>query len=225
MKKNTFDSQQKKTHTPRHSPNIRIFNWICTSSRGKASFICLICFLSDFLASFELLWWNLIGKRFLTWWPWPLTYDLDLQTWPRYHSTWPTYQNSRLHVCPFTAESETHTDTQTMPKLLHPSLMRGKSYLICKVRLLIMQSNSILLTLFSEPKHDPVNINMEYLCFLTAGGGSTKYSIKNWGGLGKNSNFWKFRPITPPRINERSLNLHMWFQYWFITLKQTKNIN
>ncbi len=46
---------------------------------------------------------------FLTWWPWPLTYDLDLdlRTWPRYPSAWPC-QNSGLYVCPFTCESETH---------------------------------------------------------------------------------------------------------------------
>ncbi len=55
-------------------------------------------------------------KRFLTSWPWPLTYDLDLQTWPRYPSTWPTYRNYSLYVCPFGRESgntQTDTDRQT----------------------------------------------------------------------------------------------------------------
>ncbi len=50
---------------------------------------------------------------FLTWWPWPLIYDLDLLTWPRYPSTSPPYQNSDPYVCPFTRESETHTQTDT----------------------------------------------------------------------------------------------------------------
>ncbi len=44
-----------------------------------------------------------------------VTFDLDLQTWPRYPSTWPTYWNSSPYVCPFGCESgnrqtDTHTD-------------------------------------------------------------------------------------------------------------------
>ena len=51
---------------------------------------------------------------FLTSWPWPLTYDLPIQLWPRYSSTWPTCQNSSLYVCPFGHESgNTQTDTYT----------------------------------------------------------------------------------------------------------------
>ncbi len=65
-------------------------------------------------------------KHFLTCWPWPLTYDLDLRTWPRYSSNWPTHQRSGLYVCPFGRESvHRQTDRQTMSKLLHPSLTRG----------------------------------------------------------------------------------------------------
>ncbi len=71
-------------------------------------------------------------KCFLTWWPWPLTYDPDLRTWPRYSSTRPTCRNSGLYVCPFSRErgnththTHTHTDRHTMSKLLHPSLTRG----------------------------------------------------------------------------------------------------
>ncbi len=46
---------------------------------------------------------------------WPLTYDIYLQTWPRYPSTSPTCQNSSLYVCQFGRESgnrqtDTHTD-------------------------------------------------------------------------------------------------------------------
>ncbi len=33
-------------------------------------------------------------KRLLTWWPWPLTYDPDLRTWPRYPSIRPACWNS-----------------------------------------------------------------------------------------------------------------------------------
>ncbi len=29
--------------------------------------------------------WRSLKVTFLTLWPWPLTYDLDLHTWPRYH--------------------------------------------------------------------------------------------------------------------------------------------
>ncbi len=55
---------------------------------------------------------------FFTSWHWPLTYDLDLRTWPRYPPS-PPCQNSGPYVCPFTQERETHTDTHTMSKLLH----------------------------------------------------------------------------------------------------------
>ncbi len=45
-----------------------------------------------------------------------LTIDLDLQTWPRYPSTWPTCRNSSPYICPFGHESgnrQTDTHTQT----------------------------------------------------------------------------------------------------------------
>ena len=79
-------------------------------------------------------------KHFLTWWPWPLTYDLDLWpwhltndldllTWPsyRYPSTWPTCQTSSLYVCLFSHKSRPDREThyRTMSKLLHPLLTRG----------------------------------------------------------------------------------------------------
>ena len=50
-------------------------------------------------------------KRFLTWWPRSLTYDL--RTWRRYPSIWPTYRISSLYVCLFSRESgNTVTHTQ-----------------------------------------------------------------------------------------------------------------
>ncbi len=71
--------------------------------------------------------------HFLTWWPWPLTYDLDLWTWPRYSSTGHTHQKSCPYVCPFSRESgnthtDRHTDTQTHRRCQNyytPSLTRG----------------------------------------------------------------------------------------------------
>ena len=77
--------------------------------------------------------------HFLTSWPWPLTCDLYLWTWPKYPSTWPTHKKSSPYVCPFSHESgNTHTDrqtdTQTMSKLLHLSLTRGVKIVIIHSR-------------------------------------------------------------------------------------------
>ncbi len=58
--------------------------------------------------------WNVPMNIFLTSWLWPLTYDPDLYTWPRYPTTWPPCQNSSLYVCPFGREiGNRHTDGQT----------------------------------------------------------------------------------------------------------------
>ncbi len=43
------------------------------------------------------------GKRFFN----LLTYDLDVQTWPRYPAIWPPCKISSLYVCPFSHKSET----------------------------------------------------------------------------------------------------------------------
>ncbi len=58
---------------------------------------------------------NGMSHLFLTSWPWPLTYILDLRTWPTYPSTWPSCQKSSPYVCMFGRESETdtHTHAQT----------------------------------------------------------------------------------------------------------------
>ncbi len=51
---------------------------------------------------------------YLTSWPWPLTYDIDLLTWPRYASTWPPCQNSSMYVRPSGEwDGRTHTDRHT----------------------------------------------------------------------------------------------------------------
>ena len=70
-------------------------------------------------------------KRFLTW-TWPLTYDLDLRTWPRYSPIWPSIQNSGPYVCPFIRESETHTLTDRAKTITpHVSLTLSiKMYLV-----------------------------------------------------------------------------------------------
>ncbi len=46
-------------------------------------------------------------------WPWPLTYDLDLLTWPRYLLTWPPCQNASPYINPFGFYSETDRRTDT----------------------------------------------------------------------------------------------------------------
>ncbi len=68
-----------------------------------------ICFENTPRRIPEILLWQVLNiaslLTFLTSWPWPLTYDLDLKTWPRYPSTWPPCQNSSPYVCPFGSES------------------------------------------------------------------------------------------------------------------------
>ncbi len=70
-------------------------------------------------------------KYFLTWWPWPLTYDLDLITWPRYSPIWLPWQNSCLYVPPFGWDSETdrqtdtHTQTDTQCQNYYTRCWRG----------------------------------------------------------------------------------------------------
>ena len=51
--------------------------------------------------------------------------DLDIETWPKYPSTWPPCQNLSLYVCSFRQESDAQTDTQTLPKLLHYPVTQG----------------------------------------------------------------------------------------------------
>ncbi len=116
-------------NTPHRSPNIRICNLIPhrgRSCRQKAESQVSSASVSSWLLLYyyDTSHWKNV---FLTWWPWPLTYDLDLRTWPRYPSTWPSCKNSGPYVCPFTCESETHrpTDGQIVSKLLHPLLTRG----------------------------------------------------------------------------------------------------
>ncbi len=54
-----------------------------------------------------------INGHFLKSWPWPLTYDLHLISWPRYTSTWPPCKNSSLYVILFGWYSETDRQTHT----------------------------------------------------------------------------------------------------------------
>ena len=64
-------------------------SWFFCSSMGET--------IADLWKTFQVKY---PLKRFLTSWPWPLTYDLDLRlwTWPRYPSTWPTGQDSSMSV-------------------------------------------------------------------------------------------------------------------------------
>ncbi len=53
-------------------------------------------------------------SHFLTWWPWPLTYDLDHHTWPWYGPGWHTCQISCPCVkrfCLESADRRTHRQT------------------------------------------------------------------------------------------------------------------
>ena len=53
-------------------------------------------------------------SHFLTWWPWPLTYELDHRTWPRYGSGRPACQIPCLYAKRFNRESaDRRTDTLT----------------------------------------------------------------------------------------------------------------
>ncbi len=86
-------------------------------------------------------------------WPWPLTYDLDIRTQPRYTLPRLACQSSSLYVSPFSQGSETdrrtdrqtdrQTHTQTMSKLLHPIADAG-----CKNRKTIIVTEEIILSFF-----------------------------------------------------------------------------
>ncbi len=118
-------------NTPRRSPNIHIMVSLPVSPSVK-SFTKTTGFLIDPSSSIRQ---KTPVKQFLTWWPWPLTltFDLDLQTWPRYPSTWPTHHKSGLYVSPFCCESgnrQTHDVRTITPvadagcnKLNKPSLI------------------------------------------------------------------------------------------------------
>ena len=48
-------------------------------------------------------------SHFLTWWTYPLTYDLDHRTWPRYGPGWPTRKISFTYIKQFGRENaDTH---------------------------------------------------------------------------------------------------------------------
>ena len=114
-------------NTPRRSPTIHIWCQMyyyssLPVSRSLRSFKTTGFFIAGvFITGFfftRIIRQTTSSKHFLTWWPWPLTYDLDLWTWPRYPSTWPTHQRSGLYVCPFSRESvhrqtDRHTHTHT----------------------------------------------------------------------------------------------------------------
>ncbi len=75
----------------------------------------------------KMVSWIAQKSHFLIWWPWLLTYDLDLSTWPRYEPGWPTCTISAPYVKRFSRESaelQTHTHTQTGPILLPRRLTR-----------------------------------------------------------------------------------------------------
>ncbi len=77
-------------------------------------------------------------SRFFTWWPWPLTYDLEYRTRPRYCPDTSLHQFSCLYVKPFGRESvHRQTDRRTGPKTLPRPLTREVN--INSVRLFLQQ--------------------------------------------------------------------------------------
>ncbi len=67
-------------------------------------FLPVVFFFGRFFCIF--LWQD--SQYFWTLWPWPLTYDLDLKTCPKYPSTWCSCQNLGLYVNAFSRKSETN---------------------------------------------------------------------------------------------------------------------
>ncbi len=65
---------------------------------------------------------HVITVSILAPWPWPLTYDLDIWTWPRYSQARPACQSLSLYMGSSREwDGRTHTQTHTsmMSKLLH----------------------------------------------------------------------------------------------------------
>ncbi len=68
-------------------------------------------------------------SRFLTSWPWPLTYDLGHWTWPRYFPGRPPCKISCPHVKRLGCESahrHTHTQTETRLRFYNLDRWRGR---------------------------------------------------------------------------------------------------
>ncbi len=98
--------------------------WAIAGSSGRGKLQC--CFAMDVHH----------GWHFLALWPWPLTYDLDLWTWPRYHQAWSTCQYSGLYVRPFGQDSETDGQIHRQKdnaKTITPFADAGCKYDITKV--------------------------------------------------------------------------------------------
>ncbi len=81
----------KKTTYALKTPSV-----VYVQSYSSVAFLVAALIISRFIH-----YWQPKKTFFLTWWPWLLIYDLDLQTWSRYPSTWPTCKNSDLYVCMF----------------------------------------------------------------------------------------------------------------------------
>ena len=104
------------------------------------------------IASFDTIIFptvHAIGERFWTWWPWLLTYELDLITWPRYLHSWPPCQDSGLYVCLLGQDSETHRQTDNA-KTITPSSdagcknLRGNFVILCSSQILCIISDPAL---------------------------------------------------------------------------------
>ncbi len=115
-------------------------------------------------------------------WPWPLTYDRDLWTWPRYLLTWPPCQNASPYISPFSfySETDTHTDrhthTHTMPKLLHPTRLRDvgcNKGSVSAVRWSLLNPNVLLL---ASPRL-ALEALMDYTVYAEKGSAATPLKL------------------------------------------------
>ncbi len=90
-----------------------------------------------------------LKKTFLTWWPWPLTYDLEHQNCPRCHQGQSLYQISWPYIKRFSCESanrQTHWHTHTYTHThTHTHTWTGPSQLYVQSFLLWWVVRSLLL--------------------------------------------------------------------------------
>ncbi len=92
------------------------------------SFGCTVLFLSCFLGISMMklsvisksYYIKKLNKTFFTSWPWPMTYELDLDILPP-----DLHAKNQVCMSVCLAVRATQTHTHTMPKLLHPLLVQG----------------------------------------------------------------------------------------------------
>ncbi len=144
------NSNQKKTlmleNTPRHISTVVFLSFSSAGSQKSMEYS---------------------NEHFLTPWPWPLTYDLDLHTWPRYLTTWPPCSNSSLYVCPLGWDSETdrQTDRHTDSGDLSPTRTCVPYVLLALVwRHFLLHQFFIRMKNTCEPKNNCNSVTHSNIC-------------------------------------------------------------